>query len=177
MRSDYIPNEVFNHLLDALTWENRLVLSVCLCTGLRVSDALNLRTRKLDERMTVRELKTGKNRKIRIPRALLSDLRGIAGKNFVFEGRLSADHPRTRQAVFKDLKRAAAAFRLRGVRVAPHTARKIYAVNAYERTCSIEKVRELLNHDNEAVTYLYALADELTSRRLSPSQKKRISRL
>lgn len=49
--------------------------------------------------------------------------------------------------------------------LSPHSARKIYAVTEYRRTGSLQRVKELLNHSDEAVTMLYAMADELTERR------------
>lgn len=74
---------------------------------------------------------------------------------------------RTRQAVWKDLKRIAGLFRLH-MNLAPHSCRKIYAVEAYKRSGGdVKKVQKLLNHDSEAVTMLYCLADELTKRRNS----------
>ena len=45
------------------------------------------------------------------------------------------------------------------------SARKLYAVSEYRRTGSIERVKELLNHEDEAVTILYAMADQLERRR------------
>jgi site-specific recombinase XerC len=47
--------------------------------------------------------------------------------------------------------------------------RKAYAVDLYRRTNDLKKVQEALNHDNELVTILYAMADILNSR----AQKKK----
>lgn len=49
----------------------------------------------------------------------------------------------------------------------PHSARKIFAVDLYHRTGDLEAVRKALNHTDQAVTLVYALADQLTSRDLS----------
>jgi integrase len=87
----------------------------------------------------------------------------ISGKIFVFEHRLDPLRPRTRQAVYKDIKRAAAAFRV-PINVAPHSARKIYAVAEYKKDMNVKRVQELLNHSSEAVTMIYILADALTER-------------
>lgn len=165
MRSGFMEINEFEHVLAALTPPNRLACEVSACTGLRIGDALNLRTGKLGERMTVRELKTGKTRRIRLPSELLDRLVAQAGKIYVFEGRENYRKPRTRQAVYKDLERAARLFRVRGTHISPHSARKIYAVTEYRRTGSLQRVKELLNHSDEAVTMLYAMADEMTERR------------
>ncbi|MGX8702543.1 tyrosine-type recombinase/integrase [Caproiciproducens sp.] len=155
----------FEHVLAALMPANRLACEVSACTGLRIGDVLNLRSARLCERFTVRELKTGKTRRVTLPHELLDRLIAQSGKIFVFEGRENYRKPRTRQAVYKDLTRAAKLFRIRGTHISPHSARKIYAVGEYRRTGSLQRVKELLNHSDEAVTMLYAMADELTQRR------------
>ena len=164
-RSDWASGDVMAHILAALTYENRLAITVSLLTGLRIGDVLNLRTRDLlRDRFTITEEKTLKRRTIRMPVKLRDELQGIAGKIYVFENRLSARKHRTRQAVYKDIKRAARAFRIKS-NISCHTARKIYAVSEYKKDFSVERVKKLLNHSSEAVTMLYAIADELTERK------------
>lgn len=154
-----------SHILAALTYENRLAIMVSILTGLRIGDVLNLRSRDLlRERFTITEEKTLKRRTIRIPDKLRDQLIGISGKIYVFENRLCARKHRTRQAVYKDIKRAAKAFRIK-INLSCHTARKIYAVTEYKKDFSVERVKKLLNHTNEAVTMIYAIADELTERK------------
>ena len=153
------------HILAALTYENRLAITVSLLTGLRIGDVLNLRSRDLlRDRFTITEEKTLKRRTIRLPERLRDELQSIAGKIFVFENRLTARKHRTRQAVYKDIKRAAKAFRIKS-NISCHTARKIYAVSEYKKDFSVARVKKLLNHSNEAVTMIYAIADELTERK------------
>ena len=168
MRTDYIHKEELQHIIAALTAPNRLVLELSLATGLRIGDVLNLRLQALlgasERKLTVRELKTGKNRRVKLPAELYERCIAQAGKVYVFENRLDWKRPRSRQAVFKDLKRAAALFRVK-VNVAPHTARKVWAVEQYRTTGDLKRVQALLQHSSEAVTYLYAMADELTERR------------
>lgn len=159
------------HLLAALMPQNRLALEVSMATGLRIGDVLSLRScdlaRAADKgRITVRESKTGKSKRIYIPVYLVERMLMVSGKYFVFEHRTDRKKHRTRQAVFKDLKRVAIAFRLKA-NIAPHSCRKIYAVEQFHRCGDLKKVQKLLNHENEAVTMLYAMADELTKRTLS----------
>lgn len=165
MRSDYIYKEQFRHILSALTEENRLAIEVSLSTGLRISDVLELRLIQLSPRFTIKERKTGKTKKVVLNNDLLDALLSISGKIFVFEGRTDYRKHRTRQAVYKDIKRATELFRIKNLNISPHSARKIYAVGQYKRTCSISRVQELLNHSDEAVTMLYAMSDELSQRR------------
>ena len=155
-QADWASGDIMGHILAALTLENRLAVTVSLVTGLRIGDVLNLRSCDLlRERFTIT---------IRIPVKLRDELQCVAGKIYVFENRLSARKHRTRQAVYKDIKRAAKAFRVNG-NISCHTARKIYAVTEYKKDFNVARVKKLLNHSSEAVTMIYAIADELTERK------------
>ena len=157
------------HVLAALMPENRLACEVSLATGLRISDVLNMRSEQLADRMSIRELKTGKRRLVRIPSKLLDRMHSCKGKIYVFEGRNDYRKHRTRQAVYKDLKRAAALFRLdKKLQISPHSMRKVWSVEKLRQYGGdIAKVKKLLNHEDEAVTILYVMADALTERKLN----------
>ena len=175
MKADYCEKNFFMIVLLALTLENRLAVLVSLYTGLRISDVLNLKTEQIrKQRFSVRELKTGKVRHIRLSNELLDDLLAISGKIYVFSNRMDYRKPRTRQAVYKDLKRACELLRIsKTMKITPHTARKIYAVNLrYDDKMDLKKIQGLLNHSSEAVTMIYAMADELTRRSHTESQLK-----
>lgn len=158
MKTEYLLYREVDQVLSALTPVNRLVMRVALHTGLRIGDVLSLKSAQLAPHFWVTESKTGKRRQIGLPEPLLSDLKNQAGQMWVFEGSDPKKH-RTRQAVWKDVKRAARAFRL-PQNVAPHSARKVFAVELMEKYGDIERVRRALNHSNEAVTLIYALADK-----------------
>lgn len=165
MRSEWIPKGEFEHILSALTPENRLACEVSLATGLRVSDVLMLTPQKVrKQRFTIREQKTGKTRYIRLPKELVDRCLACAGAHYVFENRLNGRKPRTRQAVYKDLKRVASLYGCKK-NVTPHTARKVYAVDEFEKTGNLKKVQKLLNHSDEAVTILYAMANVIGNRK------------
>ena len=151
-------NREVDLVLAALTPSNRLALRVSLHTGLRISDVLALRTAQLAPRFWVTEVKTKKRRMVGLPAGLLHDLRMYAGETFVFEGRGNSQRHRTRQAVWADVKRAARAFRL-PQNAAPHSFRKVYAVELMGKYGDIEKVRRCLNHGSATTTMIYALAD------------------
>lgn len=158
MRVEYLLNREVELVLAALMPANALVMRVALHTGLRVGDVLALRTEQLVPRLWVTESKTKKRRQIGLPEPLLSDLKKQAGTYWVFEGRDPGKH-RTRQAVWKDVKRAAAALRL-PQNVGPHSARKVYAVELMAKYGDIEKVQRVLQHNNLSTTLIYALADQ-----------------
>lgn len=165
MRSDFVDKDILAHVLYALTYENRLACKVAIETGLRITDVLALPVSALNKTaFTVIEGKTGKKRRIRLTEQLRKELRTIAGERFIFEHRTDPERHRTRQAVYNDIKRAAKLFRVKQ-NLTPHSIRKLYAVESYRKTGSLENVRKLLNHDSIEVTLLYALADELTKRK------------
>ncbi len=167
-RSEWLHASEMSHLLAALMPANRIALEISLATGLRIGDVLDMRTHYLKDmssgRVTVRELKTGKKRRVYIPAELRERAIAQAGKIYVFENRLHMTAHRTRQAVFKDLARVAAMWRLKP-HISPHSARKAWAVAEYHKTGSLKRVQELLKHESEAVTMLYAMADQCAERR------------
>lgn len=166
MTTEYLLNREVDYVLAALTPSNQLVCQVCLHTGLRVSDVLSLRTEQLKPRFWVTEKKTGKRRMVGLPAPLLAAIRAQAGDVWAFPGR-DPSKPRTRQAVWKDVKRAGAAFRL-PQNIAPHSFRKVYAVDLMRKYGDIERVKRALNHGSQTTTMIYAMADGLlTAKQLS----------
>lgn len=159
MTTAYLLDREVSHVLAALTPSNRLVCRVCLHTGLRLGDVLALRTQQLQPHFWVRESKTGKRRQVGLPAGLLADVKEQAGEVWAFPGRDPAKH-RTRQAVWADVKRAGKAFRL-PQNVAPHSFRKVYAVDLLRRYGDLDRVRRALNHGSYATTMVYAMADRL----------------
>lgn len=158
MRTEYLLAKEVDLVLAALTPENRLVMRAALVTGLRVGDVLALTPDRLKPHFWVTEQKTGKKRQVGLPEPLLTDLKNSAGEHWVFPGRNPRKH-RTRQAVWKDVKRAARAFRL-PQNVGTHSARKVYAVDLMRKYGDVDRVRRALNHRSESVTLIYALADQ-----------------
>lgn len=184
----------------AMEPQNARVILTCMETGLRLSDVLGLRWRDLpadgktwdgyscspDGRPTgcpmmtpgasfvLTECKTGKRREAVVTEKLSRVLRkqwmtwGLSP--WVFPGR-DWRRPRTRQAVWKDLKQVSRTLRIDGRKlsenVGPHSARKIFAVDLYRRTGDLEAVRKALNHSDQCVSMIYAMADQLTTRECS----------
>lgn len=174
MKTEYLLDREVDMILSALTETNRLVIRTALVTGLRIGDVLALTPDRLKPHFWVTEQKTGKKRQVGLPEPLLSDLKNHAGQLWVFPGRNPRKH-HTRQAVWKDVKRAAEAFRLKQ-NVGPHSARKVYAVELRKKYGDIERVMRALNHSSESVTLIYAMADaqleaKYRRRRRSPGRK------
>lgn len=174
MTTEYLLERELEGVLRVLMPENRLAVRVSLHTGLRISDVLSLKPDQLKPQFFITEQKTGKKKRVNLPGPLLDDLRANAGKYWVFPGRSDPKKHRTRQAVWRDIKRAAEAFRL-PQNVGTHSARKVYAVELYEKYGDLERVRKALNHAKKypSTTKLYALADAELEKKYRRRGKKK----
>lgn len=142
--------------------ENALAVEVSLETGLRIGDVVALRRDQLDgQRLRFVASKTGKPGVKRISAQLAKQLRQIAGTVYIFEYRTDPNKHRTRQAVWRDVKSAAAACSIHQ-NAAPHSARKTYAVEVFHAG-GLPAARKELQHDSYGTTLLYALSDKFGS--------------
>lgn len=143
-----------------MQYPNALALRVSLETGLRINDVLRLKKTQLDKCTLVgRAEKTDKSFRKVISRDLAKRLRQIEGDLYFFEGRDSPKKHRTRQAVWKDVKKAAEILEIDG-NIAPHSARKTYGVELFHDS-GIAKAKKELQHNDIQTTMLYCFADYL----------------
>lgn len=155
-------------------------------TGMRITDCLNMKRADLftpqneagPPSYVYTEKKTGKERTAHLTRETYLKLRLQRAidppSDYVFPGRNPAN-PRTRQAVWKDLHRAAALWRVNGkklkARLGTHTMRKVYAVKLFHEKEQeglydpLHYVQVDMNHKDPAVTFIYAMADIISKRR------------
>lgn len=163
MRTDWVERDVIKLILGLMFTENSLAMQVAIRHGMRIGDVLKIRTKDVlgSGKFTYTEQKTNKRRSITICASLRHELLCISGDVYVFEGRYSSSEHRTRQAVYKDIKRCCELLRLRQ-NVGTHTGRKIYAVERYRVTGNVNTVAKLMGHSDPVVTALYAFADELS---------------
>lgn len=154
-RTEKLIDREVEHILAALKPSNALVCEVSLHTGLRISDVLALRTVQLKPRFWVVEQKTGKRKQVGLPAPLLNAVLAQAGDIWAFPGR-NPERPRTRQTVWKDVKRAAALYRIpRNVGV--HSFRKTYAADVMAAYGDLSRVQKMLNHGSPICTMIYLL--------------------
>lgn len=172
MTTEYLLMEQMEHVLAALTPQNNLIMRTLLHTGMRLSDVLTLKTEQIKPSGWYTEGKTGKRRRYGLPSDLLEEIKAQAGPEWAFPGQGGRGGHKTRQAVWKDVKRASWAFRL-PQNVGPHSARKVYAVRLMQRYGEIDKVRRALNHESESVTAIYAMADILLERKMAARERRR----
>ena len=114
MRAAYLIERQLDLILAALTPANRLVCEVMLATGLRISDVVELRREAVKLNLTVSEKKTRKRRRVRLTQELVDAIMaGSEGSPWAFPSPADPQRHRTRQAVWKDIKRAQRAFRIK----------------------------------------------------------------
>lgn len=171
MTTEYLYQQQLDRVLAALMPQNQLIVRVMLHTGMRLSDVLFLRSDGLSMSGWYTETKTQKKRRYGLPRPLYEAIMEQAGPEWAFPGRKNGTH-KTRQAVWKDIKRAARAFRL-PQNVGAHSMRKVYAVQLLEKYGDIERVRRNLNHSSPSITAIYAMADVLLERKQKERARRR----
>jgi integrase len=144
-----------------LTEQDKLIFRVCVESGLRISDVLELRAWYLDKIIYVREKKTGKRRIITISDSLLSDLRAI--KQFAvqmndkglyaFASARNAQKHIHRSTYHRHLKKACEAL---GMNFSAHSTRKLFAQELMKSSGDIFQVQKALNHKfiTDTCTYL-----------------------
>ena len=90
MRADWVDPDALRLLLTAMMPANALAMEVAMSTGLRIGDVLAIRTEQARKpRFTIKEEKTGKARRIYLPRKLRERMFEQAGRFYVWEGRRS----------------------------------------------------------------------------------------
>lgn len=176
MKSDYLKPEIYQKLAKIMQVENILALRVSLETGLRIDDVLSL---KWDNFISQRTFvytakKTKKQGKKSISLQLLNEIRKNSLENspFLFPGRNPNSH-RTRQAVWKDIKKASDTIGLIQ-NASPHSARKTYAVELRKQK-GLDAVQTELQHTDITTTMLYAFSDIVKNNISSQQKKKNIS--
>lgn len=174
MTTEYLYQQEVDRVLSALMPQNQLIVKVMLQTGMRLSDALVLRSEGLSTSGWYTEAKTGKRRRYGIKKPLLEAILEQAGPEWAFPGRKMGTH-KTRQAVWRDIKRASVAFRL-PQNVGAHSMRKVYAVQLMKKYGDLERVKRNLNHASGSVTAIYAMADMLLDRKLKERERRRRAR-
>ena len=125
MRIDVISSDEAARVQSELKGQYRLIWMIGCATGLRISDILALRVEQLlSDRTTVREIKTGKSRRIYVRKKIRLEV----GK-YQEEHSIAAGKPLftvSRQSVWEAFKQAAARAGLRR-NVGTHSMRKCYA--------------------------------------------------
>lgn len=163
MQSKYVDINEYYAIYKYMQKENVLALQVSLNTGLRINDVLKLRRSDfVGNTFSYIAEKTGKKGKKTIPAALRKQLFEIAGDTYIFPGRNEPTKHRTRQAVWRDIKKACESLGIDSKGVSCHSARKTYSVNVLKEFGFTRAQREL-QHSRADQTMLYVFSDVMSS--------------
>ena len=175
MKTNEISADIVAKFRANLNEMHQLIFDLGMSSGLRISDIISITRDMLDiEKPTIHERKTGKPRRIYIPRKIREELikyheeNGI--NNFIFGSESKSGHV-SRQAVFKAFKKASERAGVVGLNIAPHSMRKSYACKLFESGHEIEYIQDKLNHSHEGDTVIYvkdSLDKIMKSRRRRP---------
>ncbi|MBW3490802.1 site-specific integrase [Bacillus sp. FDAARGOS_1420] len=137
---------------------NYILFVMGINTGLRISDILKLKVGDVQgSHISMREMKTGKQKRIQITSALKRELKwfseGREVEEYVLKSRKGKNRPIGRSMAYKILKSTAAEFGLD--EIGTHTLRKTYGYHMYMQTKNIALLMEIFNHSSEKVTLRY----------------------
>ncbi|MGH1092479.1 site-specific integrase [Bacillus mycoides] len=137
---------------------NYILFVMGINTGLRISDILKLKVGDVQgSHISMREMKTGKQKRIQITAALKRELKwfgeGREVGEYLLKSRKGKNRPIGRSMAYKILKSTAAEFGLD--EIGTHTLRKTYGYHMYMQTKNIALLMEIFNHSSEKVTLRY----------------------
>jgi site-specific recombinase XerD len=154
------PEEVVQFLSCIESAKHRTILTTCYATGLRISEAVSLKTDDIDSHRMVIRVDQGKGQKDRyvmLSPKLLEILRiwwrVSKPRCWLFPGDFP-DCPITRPAVEKACEKTR---RLSGIRkpITPHSLRHAFAVHLLESGTDVRTIQLLLGHRSLATTARY----------------------
>ncbi|HDR7590426.1 site-specific integrase [Bacillus mycoides] len=137
---------------------NYILFVMGINTGLRISDILKLKVGDLkSSHISMREMKTGKQKRIQITTALKRELKWFnenrEDDEYLLKSRQGKNRPIGHSMAYKILSGAAAEFGLD--EIGTHTLRKTYGYHMYMQTKNIALLMEIFNHSSEKVTLRY----------------------
>ncbi|MDH4419955.1 site-specific integrase [Bacillus cereus] len=137
---------------------NYILFVIGINTGLRISDILKLRVGDLKgSHISIREMKTGKQKRIQITAALRRELKcyieDMKDHEYLIKSRQGKNRPIGRSMAYKILSTTSAEFGLD--EIGTHTLRKTFGYHMYMQTKNIALLMEIFNHSSERVTLRY----------------------
>ncbi|MGE6618519.1 site-specific integrase [Bacillus mycoides] len=137
---------------------NYILFVMGINTGLRIGDILKLKVGDVQgSHISMREMKTGKQKRIQITASLKRELRwfneGREVGEYLLRSRKGKNRPIGRSMAYKILKSTAVEFGLD--EIGTHTLRKTYGYHMYMQTKNIALLMEIFNHSSEKVTLRY----------------------
>ena len=157
----YLPPTEVAKISHRLKGNSRIIWLLMNDTGLRVSDAVKLKYSDIDEKGQIHYVstKTGKNGIAKPSGAVLSLLGRKDADAYIFRSSKNPSKHIHRSTVFRHIKEACKKCGMDAEGIAPHTARKNFAVKDF-RENGLGKTMHDLQHSSPATTLFYALSDD-----------------
>jgi integrase/recombinase XerD len=154
------PEEVLQFLGAINATNHRAILTACYAAGLRISEAVRLKSTDIDSQRMVIRVEQGKGQKDRyvmlsptLLETLRSYWRAVRPKDWLFPGDV-AGHPITKDAVEQACQKARRLCRI-SKPITPHLLRHAFAVHLLESGTDIRTIQLLLGHRSLATTARY----------------------
>lgn len=139
---------------------NRLLLQFIYSTGVRVSEAVNMKLQEVDFENTIAQVRAGKGNKDRV--VVLSEKWGAEMKKYLKRKKVASEFlfskkngkPISTDTVERIIRHAAKKGNI-AKRVTPHVLRHSFATHLLESGENIRKIQVLLGHANLSTTSIY----------------------
>lgn len=157
IRDPEIIGDIKKHLREE-NERNYMLFVTGINSGLRISDILPLKVKDAKKsHFSLRETKTGKQKRIQITPALRRELKYyLEGKDdgeYLFKSREGRNKPIGRSMAYKILRKAAEHFGLE--EIGTHTLRKTFGYHFYNQTKDVAMLQEIFNHSSPQITLRY----------------------
>lgn len=136
-----------------------MMFEIGIYCGLRISDILKLKVRDVKGKthISIREQKTGKEKRFKINPDLQKVIKSYIGDRkdyeYLLPSRQGENKHITRQRAYDILKDVEETFGLE--HVGTHTLRKTFGYHMYMQTKDIARLKEIFNHSDISVTLRY----------------------
>lgn len=154
------------------------VWRLMVSTGIRVGDAVSVRTCDIDNNRYLHYVaeKTGKSARVKLPDDVYDAIKLRFGNPFdyIFPSPLKVGSHISRQAVWHNIKVACRKAGVSPEGISPHSCRKHFAVETYSKD-GLAVTMAKLQHSSPGTTYLYVFDDEpieILRKRLETTEKQ-----
>ncbi|WP_394512542.1 site-specific integrase [Priestia aryabhattai] len=144
--------------LKSKSTRNYILFILGISTGLRISDILKLKKEDLlNTHVTLRETKTRKQKRIRIPPSIRTEIleyaKELTDGDYVIQSRQGINRAIDRSTAYRILREAAKQVNLN--EIGTHTLRKTFGYHFYQQTKDVAMLQEMFNHSSPQITLRY----------------------
>jgi len=140
-----------------LNSRDKLLFTLGINMGLRISDLLKLKVSDVTEDITITEKKTNKRRTITLndsaKKAICDYIKGLSPDQYLFKSR-KGNEPIDRIQAYRILNDAAHKAGIKG-NIGTHTLRKTFGYWSYKNGVDISLLQKVFNHSSPAITLSY----------------------